>query len=679
MLKRLERVRRSRILERLYAKAWFFNDSIAYVGWEDARRALRPIESYRTADGVLKFRDVSKEADAVKKFWLTVEDHAVETSIPKNIRDEIKLHERLRMSDGTSSPPYDFLACDPGGRTSTRRGRVTAKSFFWVLTKSGMKMNGGRKHTAQSCIPVKIFSMGEILDSLPKMDSQSVFDRCMRQAHKEVIRGTDVITHSRSPFALYCDHFVNESKMDPPRDDILALARIGERHEDGIVHEEKQSVMRKLGVASEDQADDEQKKALPVDFKLVRVPTMRDEFRICVEKMTEGKAKSLANAPLFFLPRGILGKPDILKKTDGRSLFGPHHYEVKEIKSAERITGHHEIQAAFYSMMIGHIQGRYPEKFYIINGIGQETEHAFADSVGKLERNLRSITEILQYKKMPEPAYGHTPYPWAGHGDSVAIKRRGISLIHGVGELKAGLLKRHGYGTIPRIASCNESKLAGVPGIGGSSARRFKLHAQAIRGGSPVMMEEPALPSRKTEIFMDFEGEMNNRRIYLIGMLVRKNGGERYSHLMSRTGEKRMWHRLLEFLRSQDDHVVYHWHSYEQTHIRRMGRKYKTPKDTLDNVLGRDSMVDLYKVATSSFAFPTYDRKLKSVAQHLKFRWKDPDINGANVGRLFSEYSRNPGKSKHILRKVLDYNEDDCRAAMVVKDWLSGHQSNQMP
>ena len=675
-MKRLERVRRSRILEILYAKTWFFDDNIAYVGWEDIHRALRLFESRRAASVVFELRGVSERSDAVERSWSTAENRAVEIGIPKKIRDEIKLHEKLRMSDGTSSPPYDFLACDLGGKTSTSRGRVTAKSFFWVLTESGMKMNGGRKRIAQSCITVKIFSMEKILGGLPKMDSQSMFDRCMRRTQKKAIHGTDVITHSQSPFALYCHRFVDKSKMDPARDDILALARRGEEHEDGIVYEERQSVLRKLGVAKEDQADDEQKKALPVDFKKLSFHTMKDEFRACVEKMMEGKAESLTNAPLFFLPRNILGKPDILKKADGRSFFGPHHYEVREIKSAERITEHHKIQAAFYSMMIGHIQGRYPEKFYMVNGSGQETEHAFADSVDDLESSLKSITEILQYKRMPEPTYGNTPYPWARHGDRIAIRNKGVSLIHGVGERKAELLRRHGYNTIHKLASCNESRLAKVPLIGNSSARRFKMHAQAIKDGRPSMMEEPALPRRKTEIFMDFEGEMNNKRIYLIGMLVRKNGREGYSYFMSRRGEKRMWYRLLKFLRSQDDHVVYHWYSYEQTHVRRMGRKYRIPKDTLDNVLGKDRMVDLYRVATSSFVFPTYDRTLKSVAQHLKFRWRDPDIDGANVGLLFDAYSRNPSKNKHILRRVLDYNEDDCRAAMAVKDWMSGYQSN---
>jgi len=32
---------------------------------------------------------------------------------------------------------------------------------------------------------------------------------------------------------------------------------------------------------------------------------------------------------------------------------------------------------------------------------------------------------------------------------------------------------------------------------------------------------------------------------------------------------------------------------------------------------------------------------------------------------------QDPKKHKDKIQKVIDYNEDDCRATMVIKDWLS--------
>ena len=53
------------------------------------------------------------------------------------------------------------------------------------------------------------------------------------------------------------------------------------------------------------------------------------------------------------LPAHILGKPDTLEKRTGKSIFGSHHYVVKEIKSARILITIHEskLQAAFYTLI----------------------------------------------------------------------------------------------------------------------------------------------------------------------------------------------------------------------------------------------------------------------------------------------------------------------------------------
>jgi len=37
---------------------------------------------------------------------------------------------------------------------------------------------------------------------------------------------------------------------------------------------------------------------------------------------------------------------------------------------------------------------------------------------------------------------------------------------------------------------------------------------------------------------------------------------------------------------------------------------------------------------------------------------------------MYFQYVESPNKNKDKIKKVIDYNEDDCRATMLVKDWL---------
>ena len=81
-------------------------------------------------------------------------------------------------------------------------------------------------------------------------------------------------------------------------------------------------------------------------------------------------------------------------------------------------------------------------------------------------------------------------------------------------------------------------------------------------------------------------------------------------------------------------------------------------------------MRDLYRDAISCFAFPTYGNGLKDVASYMGFTWKQADVNALESIAMYFQYIEDPDRNKDNIKKVIDYNEDDCRATMLVKDWL---------
>ena len=393
----------------------------------------------------------------LNKLDFTLGSDRVPITIPKKIRDEIKEFPKIGINGiWHTAYKYDFLACNIDARQSANHVySIPVKSFFWMVSDVRHSTRG-----KQSCIPVKTISVKKILDDLPSISSKELFEKCIRPPPAKIIRGTDVITCSQSPFAFYCNHFVSDSKTDPHSEDIMSLAQKGVLHEDEIIHDKKQSILNELGITHEDEVSEEYRTMIPVNFKQIQIPTMREKFRICLDEMMNKKTESLHDAPLIFFPANMCGRPDILERRKGRSYFGKHYYIVKEVKSAKVITKNHVLQAAFYNLMIGHIQKRYPEKFYIINGNKQEKEYEFEDWIRPLECMLKLIMDILQGKTVPEPVYNSTPYPWSEYGNKMAIRQNGVGLLGGIKEKRKEVLNRHGYRTISQIAACPESKLA---------------------------------------------------------------------------------------------------------------------------------------------------------------------------------------------------------------------------
>ena len=219
---------------------------------------------------------------------------------------------------------------------------------------------------------------------------------------------------------------VGDSKKDSPRQDIISLA-----HEDEIFHDEKQSILLDQ---YEDQVAKEYRELIPTNFKQIQIPTMKEKFKMCLDEMINKKTKIIHDAPLFYLPANMLGKPDTLERRKGKSIFGSHHYIIKEVKSAKIIQEHHILQAAFYNLLIGRIQRYIPKEFYVINGDKKERSYLWCDWELSLVVTLKNIMKILQQKWKPSPFYNRTPYPWSEYGNKIAIKNGGITLINGIKE-----------------------------------------------------------------------------------------------------------------------------------------------------------------------------------------------------------------------------------------------------
>jgi uncharacterized protein len=128
-----------------------------------------------------------------------------------------------------------------------------------------------------------------------------------------------------------------------------------------------------------------------------------------------------------------------------------------------------------------------------------------------------------------------------------------------------------------------------------------------------------------------------------------------------------MFKDFLKFLDNFNDFIIYHFHHYEKNHLASLFEKYQIDTKLKEGVINK--LVDLKKVVDSSIVFPVYKAGLKEIASHLNFKWRHKDVNAMESMAWYLEYLEDGDEKK--LKKIIDYNEDDCRATLVIKEYLN--------
>jgi uncharacterized protein len=129
----------------------------------------------------------------------------------------------------------------------------------------------------------------------------------------------------------------------------------------------------------------------------------------------------------------------------------------------------------------------------------------------------------------------------------------------------------------------------------------------------------------------------------------------------------------MSFLKEHNNYVIYHWHNYENWHMKRLAERHNLVEEADRSVLSH--MVDLHRMSTRAFAFPTYTNGLKDIASFLGFKWRHVDINALDAIAYYLKYQTDPDGHREKILAVIDYNEDDCRATKTIKDWLAAQKS----
>ena len=244
---------------------------------------------------------------------------------------------------------------------------------------------------------------------------------------------------------------------------------------------------------------------------------------------------------------------------------------------------------------------------------------------------------------------------------------------------------RHSIPTIAALAAINpegfiKGKKTVFPGMGAERFRQLQARAIMLKGSppNPYLREPVTLDVYPVELFFDVEVDPLRDICYLHGFVERHNGDnttETFVPFLAEEptlqAERESFTAAFDYLAAHADAGIYYYSKYERTIYRRLQQKYPdicTPED-VERLFEPPRAVDLYgDVVLKATEWPTRDHSIKTLAKYLGFAWRDPHPSGAASVEWFDRWCRE--RKPEIRRRILEYNEDDCRATRVLLDGI---------
>ena len=395
----------------------------------------------------------------------------------------------------------------------------------------------------------------------------------------------------------------------------------------------------------------------------------------------------------------LLGEPDLLRREGEVYIAG-------DIKSGRGEQGpednpspkkHYAVQLGLYTDILERKGIGVGRRAFILDIHGDEVPYEFDVPYGT--KDPRTLWQ--DYQEALGLAQGivtgtHSTTPAYSSGDCKlchwyrsCMKRLerddDLTLLPELGRSKRDVMLSH-VSSIAEFASSDpeqfvQDKRTIFPGIGIATLGKLHDRAKLLSAGpdaKPYLRAPVSLPTSETELFFDIEVDPMRDICYLHGFVERRGGensSERFVYFFAEEAneqaEEQAFSDAIAYLRENADALVYYYSKYERTIYRKLCGKYPgvCSSEEIEELFDPARAIDLYNdVVKAATEWPTRDFSIKSLATYLGFGWRDTHPSGAASIEWFDRWIKTGDPA--IRQRILDYNEDDCRATRVLLDGI---------
>lgn len=366
--------------------------------------------------------------------------------------------------------------------------------------------------------------------------------------------------------------------------------------------------------------------------------------------------------------------PDLLVRQPGQSIWGDWIYQPVAVKLAKKPKTEYLLQLAFQAELLTSIQGVWPEQGWLLLRDCHPKAYNLDLRRSQLQEHLAACAPILQNQQEPELFISRSRCDlcvWQTDCRDRARDQVHLSLLPGVSPSRFAILRDLKLDQLEALATADPQSLAIAADWELGLAQRLVQQAAVFLSQQPQPLQTYAFPDSDVEFFFDIEAQPDLDLCYLHGVLIRdrRQPESQFRPLLAEQPDQEAdtWQQLLQLLDRHPQAPVYHFCSFEVDSLRRLGQRYGCSTRRLETLLTR--FIDIHAVLTRSVLLPTESYALKSIARWLGFDWRDTEANGSQA-ILWYDYWLETG-DRTWLDRILLYNEDDCRATAIVKDWLA--------
>jgi predicted RecB family nuclease len=400
----------------------------------------------------------------------------------------------------------------------------------------------------------------------------------------------------------------------------------------------------------------------------------------------------------------LVGRIDVLRRTETPSALGNWSYEVVDTKLARETKGGTVLQLCLYSDLVRDAQGVTPEYAYVVAPLTNFEPERFRVSDyaafyrGVLGRFSAAVDDPAA--TYPEPV-GHCDIcRWRGPCDDRRHRDDHLSLVAGISALQRGELTRRDIVTMTALAEL-PLPLPWKPERGAAESydrirEQARIQVAGRKAGKLVHELLEVVPTfglcrlpepDEGDIFFDLEGDPfvgEGGLEYLFGYAHKENGALTYvaEWSVSPAEEKLAFERFIDFaIERRKTHPgmhIFHYAAYEPGALKRLMGRYASREEEVDVLLRGRVLIDLYAVVRHAIRASVESYSIKALEPLYGFQ-RDVSLPDANVALRTVQAKLEMADTGSITSSdklvVEAYNRDDCVSTKVLRGWLESLRS----
>ncbi|MFA5188287.1 MAG: TM0106 family RecB-like putative nuclease [Patescibacteria group bacterium] len=398
----------------------------------------------------------------------------------------------------------------------------------------------------------------------------------------------------------------------------------------------------------------------------------------------------------------MMGIPDLLRRqADGSYLpidiKAGSGLEGETEETEGKIKKHYAVQLCLYVELLKNLKFTNKNKGLIIDIRESEVEYDLDSQVGpktpktwwQIYLEIKDEVKVLidnKKQNLPANAGICKLCPWYNSCKKWLKESDDLTNIFYLGRGKRDVIcDELGVNTVKDICTLDLAELKNrkklnktfLPGIGDKTMDKIMCRANILAiTKKPVLYQPISFPDVSFELFFDIEDDPTQEFVYLHGVYERHGGEEKFIDFTAKDNtpeaEKEAWMKFWDYIRNlpKDDFAVYYYSHHEKTTYKKMQERYPEAisLNEVEKFFDHPNVVDLYKIILQQTDWPLGSYSLKEIVQYLGFKWRDETPSGALSIQWFNKYLET--KDPKDLERILLYNEDDCKATMILKDAL---------